>query len=77
MQFNIVVLAVSAFAVSASAAAYNATQPTGTGVVAPSASGAGSAPAATGSPITGAAGMNTISGSALGFIVAGGIALAL
>ncbi len=43
--------------------------------MAPSASGVGSSPGATGSPITGAAGMNTLSGSAVGLVVVGGIAL--
>lgn len=55
---------------------YNSTQPAGT--AAPSASGVGSSPGATGSPISGvnaAVGLNILSGSGLGLIVAGGVAL--
>jgi len=57
---------------------YNSTQPAGTAAVAPSASGVGSSPGATGSPISGvngAVGMSILSGSALSLIVAGGVAL--
>ncbi|KAI9795365.1 MAG: hypothetical protein M1833_007213 [Piccolia ochrophora] len=77
MQFNIVSLALAALVGTASAANY--TVPYASGTAAPSGSPTATGPTSTGSPITPYSGavrhLNGISGSSLGLVIAGGVAL--
>ncbi|KAI9848743.1 MAG: hypothetical protein M1837_006830 [Sclerophora amabilis] len=85
MQFNLVAVALSAFVASAMAAApygTNSTVPYPTGTAAPTGTGSpegptgtGGSPDSTGPPIADAGVMNRVSGSALGMVVIGGLAL--
>merc|ERR1712138_113852 len=74
MQFTTIIAPFLALAAAASAQ-YNGTAPSGTAMGTASASGAGTGSNPTTSPIDN--GANNLAGSALGLVIAGGVALAL
>merc|ERR1711939_1154935 len=74
MQFTTIIAPFLALAAAASAQ-YNGTAPSGTAMSTASASGAGTGSNPTTSPIDN--GANNLAGSALGLVIAGGVALAL
>ncbi|KAI9704193.1 MAG: hypothetical protein M1836_007054 [Candelina mexicana] len=75
MQFNILAIAISALAATATAAGTNSTTPraSGTGAAAPSGTFSPGNP--TQSPFISGGALNGVSGSALALVIAGGVAL--